>query len=80
MSGRLIARLAHWKEQKGPDGGKGVLLNHWRHPEGLWEISDFLLTFLIMDVPELVYRHEHYYSLTNKLINNTINSTLKEIV
>jgi hypothetical protein len=36
---------------KRPDGGKGVLLNHWRHPGGSWEISDFLLTFLIMDVP-----------------------------
>lgn len=60
MSGRLIIRLAHWKEQKRLDGKKGVQSNHRRHPGRQREISVFLLTFLIMDVPSSFRCPERY--------------------
>jgi hypothetical protein len=39
------------ERRKRLNGGKGVLINHRRHPGRSKEISAFLLTFLIMDVP-----------------------------
>jgi hypothetical protein len=36
------------------DGEKGIQFNHRRHPGRSWEISVFLFTFLIVDVPLII--------------------------